>query len=115
MEFTDQAPDLYEFGVKLDGGNIIGAIKIVARVGGISTDNFDSTKFVIEDSNNNFYEADLGGLNGGEINFVPKTCGNVASVVDCCEEKIEIATNTAGFASILMESVLDTFYVVHLN
>ena len=74
--------DLYEFGVKLDGGNIIGAIKIVARVGGISTENFDSTKFVIEDSNNNFYEADLGGLTGGEINFVPKTCGSVASVVE---------------------------------
>ena len=40
LDFTDQAPDLYEFGVRLDGGNIMGAIKIVARVGGISTTNF---------------------------------------------------------------------------
>jgi hypothetical protein len=104
MEFTDQAPDLYEFGVKLDGGSVIGGIKIVARVGGISTDNFDSTVFVVEDADGNFYEADLGGLSGGEINFTPKNCGIVTIATDCCDGAVEIPTNTAGVASILMES-----------
>ena len=104
MEFTDQAPDLYEFGVKLDGGSVIGGIKIVARVGGISTDNFDSTVFVVEDADGNFYEADLGGLSGGEINFTPKNCGTVTIATDCCDGAVEIPTNTAGVASILMES-----------
>ena len=47
----------------------MGAIKIVARVGGISTTNFLDTTFSIKDESEACFSADLNGMTGGEINF----------------------------------------------
>ena len=69
MDFNEDVTSNYVFNVKLDGGNAIGQIVIVARSGGITTENFDSTMFYIKDTNDNCYSADLGNLTSGEINF----------------------------------------------
>lgn len=69
MNYTDILGEVYEFGVKLNGGDYMAVIKIVARIGGISSSTFDTTIFKITDSTGNCYTADLGGLTGGEINF----------------------------------------------
>ena len=103
MDFNEDVTSNYVFNVKLDEGTPIGQIVIVARSGGITAENFDSTIFIIEDSNGNFYEADLDGLTDGEINFTPKNCGNVVDT-NCCENAIEIPANTAGVASIQLFS-----------
>ena len=103
MDFNEDVTSNYVFNVKLDGSNPIGQVVVVARSGGITDENFDSTIFIIEDADGNFYEADLNGLTEGEINFTPKSCGNIVET-DCCENAIEIPANTAGVASIQLYS-----------
>ena len=103
MDFNEDVTSNYVFNVKLDGSNPIGQVVVVARSGGITDENFDSTIFIIEDADGNFYEADLNGLTEGEINFTPKNCGNIVET-DCCENAIEIPANTAGVASIQLYS-----------
>ena len=68
-DYTDIFGETYEFLVRLGGGDVIGQIKIVARVGGITATNFDSTIFTIKNQEDICYSANLGELTGGEINF----------------------------------------------
>jgi hypothetical protein len=109
--YTEIVAAPWQIPVILGTGAPVGVIVINQRNGGISTSTFETTTFIFEDADGNFWEADLNGkdsASGVPVTFSSLTCGGSTEPVDCCDNQTEIDTGTAGHSNVSFSSAAGT-------